>query len=57
MRRDLGGALLLACLIALSSCALWQLGTPVKPKHMRPCVGTYAYPDSAMVCTDSTGGR
>lgn len=49
------GGILLGML--MSSCALWQLGTPVRPKHLRPCVGTYAYPDSASVCTDTAGGR
>lgn len=43
-------------LLLLTACALWELGTPVKPKRLRPCVGTYVYPDSAGTC-DEKGER
>jgi len=65
MRRDddrafwigMTAAIILLLVVLLSSCALWELGTPVKPKPLRPCVGTFVYPDSASVCADTTGGR
>ena len=52
--------LFIAAILFLSSCALWQLGTPPgRDVRLPVCAGRYVHPDSAGHCTprDTTEAR
>lgn len=55
MRRNLS---LAVALLLLTACAVFsnRWAVPHAPPKMRPCVGTYVYPDSAGTC-DEKGER
>lgn len=53
----IGALIAVAFMLYVSGCALYELSQPVRPKHVRPCVGTFVYPDSAGFCITPDSGK